>query len=53
VEKYEKFDKLIYPIVIIILGVLGYLNFEQNRIWKNSETFWSHVLDYHPGYINA
>jgi len=45
-EKYRKFDKLICLTVIFILGVLGYANFEQNKIWKNGETFWSHTLKF-------
>jgi tetratricopeptide (TPR) repeat protein len=47
-EKYRKFDKLIYLTVLIILCGLGYLNFEQNKIWKNGETLWSHVIKYYP-----
>jgi tetratricopeptide (TPR) repeat protein len=46
--KYKKFDKLIYLGVSLILGMYCYLNFEQNKIWKNSETLWSHVLKYYP-----
>jgi tetratricopeptide (TPR) repeat protein len=45
-EKYEKLDKLIYLFAVLVLGVFGYINFEQNRIWKNGETLWSHVLKY-------
>lgn len=47
-EKYENFDKLIYLTALIILGVFGYINFEQNKVWKNGETLWSYVLKYYP-----
>ena len=47
-EKHEKFDKLTYVAALLILGVLGYINFGQNKIWKNGETLWSHVLKYYP-----
>jgi tetratricopeptide (TPR) repeat protein len=55
VGEYGKFDKLFYLIAVFILGLFGYMNFEQNKIWKNSETLWSHVLknntkDYLPWY---
>jgi tetratricopeptide (TPR) repeat protein len=52
-RKYQKFNKLIYLTVFLILGVLGYVNFEQNKIWKNGETLWSHVLKYYPGHYLA
>ena len=47
-EKHEKFDKLTYVAALLILGVLGYINFGQNKIWENGETLWSHVLKYYP-----
>ena len=46
--KYEKFNKLIYLTALLTLSVYGYINFEQNKIWKNGETLWSHVLKYSP-----
>ena len=47
-ERYTKFDKIIYITVVLILGVFGYINFQQNKIWKNGETLWSYVLKYNP-----
>jgi Flp pilus assembly protein TadD len=31
---------------IVVIAVFGCMTFLQNRIWKNSETLWSHVLKY-------
>ena len=47
-EKYKKFDKLIYLALFLILTVYGYINFQQNKIWHNGETLWSYVLQYNP-----
>jgi len=47
-KKYKKFDKIIYITAVIILGVFGYINFEQNKIWQNGETLWSYVIKYNP-----
>jgi tetratricopeptide (TPR) repeat protein len=46
--RYKRFEKVIYLGAVLLLCFLGYLNFEQNTIWKNSETLWSHVLKYYP-----
>jgi tetratricopeptide (TPR) repeat protein len=51
-EKHKKFSKVIYVFLFIILGVLGYLNFEQNKIWENGETLWSYVIEHYPGVEN-
>jgi len=39
---------------LVILGVVGaimigygYMNFKQNKIWENSGTLWTHVLQYY------
>jgi tetratricopeptide (TPR) repeat protein len=36
---------------MIIAGIyifgLGFMTFQQNKIWKNSETLWTHVLKYY------
>jgi tetratricopeptide (TPR) repeat protein len=47
-EEYKKLDKLIYVAVFFVLGIFGYMTFEQNKIWKNSEALWSHALKYYP-----
>ena len=51
------FDKYIHetpkrkPILIggtaLILSIFGYITINQNQVWKNSETLWSHVLKYY------
>lgn len=42
--KYEKSARLVYAVALLVLGGLGWLNFQQNKIWKNGETLWSHEL---------
>ncbi len=46
--RYPRFDRLVYSIVLIVLGIYGYIGYQQNRIWKNGETLWTHVLDHYP-----
>lgn len=46
-EKYKSSKKLILICCGLILGVYGYLNFQQNKIWKNGDTLWSHVIQYY------
>ena len=46
--KYEKFSRLIYLFAVLILTLFGYMNFAQNKIWKNGETLWSYVLKHNP-----
>jgi tetratricopeptide (TPR) repeat protein len=46
--KYAKLDKLICVTALFILGLFGYMNFKQNKIWENSDILWSHVLNYYP-----
>ena len=41
-EKHERFNKVAYVAIFLILGVYGYMNIEQSKIWKNGETLWSH-----------
>jgi tetratricopeptide (TPR) repeat protein len=45
----EKFRPLLYITTLVILGIYGFMNFQQNRIWKNGETLWTHVIKYNPG----
>lgn len=52
-EKFDKFDKLIYVAALVVLSTFAYLNFEQNKIWKNSATLWSHELKYYDQDIAA
>ncbi|PLX53116.1 MAG: hypothetical protein C0611_06815, partial [Desulfobacteraceae bacterium] len=42
-----------YVAIFLILGVYGYMNIEQSKIWRNSGTLWSHELKYHPDNLSA
>ncbi len=33
---------------ISYLAIFAYLSFNQNKVWKNSETLWTHVIKYYP-----
>ena len=52
-KKYEKSNKFVYVAIFLILGVYGYMNIEQSKIWRNSETLWSHELKYYPDNLSA
>jgi len=52
-KKYKRFDKVAYVVIFLILGVYGYMNIEQSKIWKNSETLWTHKLKYYPDNLSA
>jgi hypothetical protein len=52
-EKYRKFDRLVYVALLVILTAYGYVNFEQNKIWRNGETLWTHELKYYPFNLSA
>lgn len=32
---------------LIVIGIYGMVSFQQNKVWKNSDTLWSHVLKYY------
>ena len=32
---------------IIALGIFAFITFNQNKVWENGETLWTHVLQYH------
>ncbi|MFC1845246.1 tetratricopeptide repeat protein [Thermodesulfobacteriota bacterium] len=48
VEKYKRSSRVVYLVALLILGIFGFMNFEQNKIWKNGETLWTHVLKHNP-----
>jgi tetratricopeptide (TPR) repeat protein len=52
-EKHERFNKLVYVAIFLVLGGYGYMNIEQSKIWKNSETLWSHELKYYLDNLSA
>ncbi len=43
----QKFKKLGFTLIAIYLIVLSFICFNQTKIWKNSETLWTHVLKYY------
>jgi tetratricopeptide (TPR) repeat protein len=44
---HPKYGKGVIPILAIaLLGYAG-LTYAQNKVWKNSETLWTHVLKYY------
>jgi tetratricopeptide (TPR) repeat protein len=34
--------------VLLVLVLYGSINFEQNKVWKNDETLWTHQIKHHP-----
>ena len=38
---------IIYGITTIFIIGLGFMTWNQNKIWKNSDTLWTHVLKYY------
>jgi len=42
-----KLNKQIGIVTILVLGIYGYMSYNQNKIWKNSDTLWTHVLKYY------
>ncbi len=38
---------------IVVLGLLSYTTINQIRVWKNSLSFWSRVIEVEPGYSKA
>lgn len=45
--KISQKPALIYIPCLLILGVYGFMTYNQNKIWKNSATLWTHVLKYY------
>ena len=52
-HKHQRFNKLVYVAIFLVLGGYGYINIEQSKIWKNSEILWSHELKYYPDNLSA
>lgn len=34
-------------VAAVVCGIYGYMTYQQNHVWKNSDTLWSHVLKYY------
>jgi Tfp pilus assembly protein PilF len=47
-EHYTIFQRWIYLAVFLVLVIYGSINFEQNKVWKNDETLWTHQIKHHP-----
>ncbi len=43
----EKFQKPLLIILAVVFGAYAYISYNQNKIWKNSDTLWTHVLKYY------
>ncbi|WP_235296855.1 tetratricopeptide repeat protein [Portibacter marinus] len=39
---------IINVIVSLYLVAIAYITYQQNKIWENSASLWSHVIKYHP-----
>jgi tetratricopeptide (TPR) repeat protein len=48
-RKYPRTNRAIYCVAGLILATFGMICFQQNKIWQNGETLWTHVLKYYPG----
>lgn len=46
-ELKPQFSKIAMTVSVIALLAYGYLTYNQNKIWKNSGTLWSHVIKYY------
>ena len=47
-RKYPRTDRVIYSVAGLILFIYGIICYQQNKIWQNGETLWTHVLEYYP-----
>jgi tetratricopeptide (TPR) repeat protein len=45
--EFPKYKNAFYGLGAALILGYSFLSFEQNKIWKNSDTLWSHVLKYH------
>ncbi|MDA8693094.1 tetratricopeptide repeat protein [Saprospiraceae bacterium] len=42
-----KLNKAIAFFLVLVFSIYGYTSYTQNKIWKNSDTLWTHVLKYY------
>ncbi|MBK9734992.1 MAG: tetratricopeptide repeat protein [Saprospiraceae bacterium] len=45
--KYPEKTNTLFSLVGIYFVLIGFVTFQQNKIWKDSGTLWSHVLKYY------
>ena len=49
VEKYFRTkNKLAWPVAILVLALFGMLSFERTKVWNNSDSLWSDVIEHYP-----
>lgn len=47
IHESPKLKSILIGCAAVIFVVFGYMTINQNHVWKNSETLWSHVLKYY------
>ncbi|MBL0027118.1 MAG: tetratricopeptide repeat protein [Saprospiraceae bacterium] len=47
INRYPEKTNMYYSIAGVYLLVFAFMTFQQNKIWKNSGTLWTHVLKYY------
>lgn len=47
IKKFEKQSTTVVSFCGLYLVILSFISYNQNKVWKNSETLWSHVLKYY------
>ncbi|MEO0095832.1 MAG: tetratricopeptide repeat protein [candidate division WOR-3 bacterium] len=53
-QQLNKIMKNLFQVIIIfVFIILGYLSYNQCRIWKNSYTLWTNVIDNFPSVVVA
>ncbi|MEE9372323.1 MAG: tetratricopeptide repeat protein [Saprospiraceae bacterium] len=46
-NKYSQYRNAFYGVGVVVILGYSFLSFQQNKIWKDSDTLWTHVLKYH------
>ena len=52
INKCPSLKNIGFGIGILVLLILAYLSFERTKVWENSLTLWSDLLDKHPNIAN-
>lgn len=48
IYQQRRYKNVVMVVSVVWLLAMGYLTFQQNKIWKDGITLWSHVLKYYP-----
>lgn len=52
-NKYEKY-KILFAVIMVVYSIfLGYSTFQRNKVWKNSDTLWTNVINQFPRAVIA